>query len=190
MWTQHNRRVPRRVIAMISKGCFWQVSNIIINFLFRDFLYLIPSVVFWISIGHALVKVTRKNKGMYEKDLVFDHLQHTKWLLVTNQEPAKVSLCTFKPVSRTTCETSWGKLQNFTWNKVDNFTVCFSSKQWHICLFFVSHLWTMKLIESKNVFCISGRVVCTVKLNIKETFMGNDSFHKRLKSDNKIPTAW
>ena len=112
MWTQHNRRVPRRVIAMISKGCFWQVSNIIINFLFRDFLYLIPSVVFWISIGHALVKVTRKNKGMYEKDLVFDHLQHTKWLLGTNQEPAKVSLCTFKPVSRTTCETSWGKLQN------------------------------------------------------------------------------
>ena len=63
-----------------------------------------------------------------------------------------------------------------------NFTVCFSSKQRHICLFFVSHLWTSKLTESKNIFCISGRVACTIKLNIKETFMGNNGFLQRFMS--------
>ena len=36
--------------------------------------------------------------------------------------------------------------------------------------------WTMKLTESKNICCTSDRVTCTIKVNIKETFMGNDGF--------------
>ena len=34
----------------------------------------------------------------------------------------------------------------------------------------------MKLTESANTCCISDRVGCTVKINIKETFMGNEGF--------------
>ena len=45
MWTQYNPRIPLSVIAMISKGCFWQIFNIIIKFAFRAFLYLNPSTV-------------------------------------------------------------------------------------------------------------------------------------------------
>ena len=36
--------------------------------------------------------------------------------------------------------------------------------------------WTMKLTESTNICCTSDRVTCTIKVNIKETFMGNDGF--------------
>ena len=31
----------------------------------------------------------------------------------------------------------------------------------------------MKLTESMNTCCTSDRVACTIKVNIKETFMGN-----------------
>ena len=34
----------------------------------------------------------------------------------------------------------------------------------------------MKLTESMNLCHISDRVACTFKIDIKETFMGNDSF--------------
>ena len=34
----------------------------------------------------------------------------------------------------------------------------------------------MKLTESANTCCIRDRVGCTVKINIKETFMGNEGF--------------
>ena len=37
-------------------------------------------------------------------------------------------------------------------------------------------VWTMKLTESTNICCTGDRVNCTIKVNIKETFMGNDSF--------------
>ena len=70
-------------------------------------------------------------------------------------------------------------------NEVDNwcnFTICFSSTQWQICLFFVSHLWTIKLTGSKKYFfCISGRVTCTIKLNIKETLQ-KDGFLQKFMS--------
>ena len=34
----------------------------------------------------------------------------------------------------------------------------------------------MKLTESTNIFYISDRVDCTIKQNIKETFVGNNAF--------------
>ena len=46
MWKQHNPRVPLGAIATISRGCFWQISNIIIKFVLRAFLYLNPSTVY------------------------------------------------------------------------------------------------------------------------------------------------
>ena len=55
---------------------------------------------------------------------------------------------------------------------------------------FLSHLWIIKLTESKNIFCISGRVACTIKLNTKESFMGNPTkvyVVNGLQSDNKKP---
>ena len=37
-------------------------------------------------------------------------------------------------------------------------------------------VWTMKLTESTNICCTSDRVICTVKVNIKEIFMEKDGF--------------
>ena len=36
-------------------------------------------------------------------------------------------------------------------------------------------MWTMKLTESTDT-CTSDKVVCTIKVNIKEKFMGNKGF--------------
>ena len=36
-------------------------------------------------------------------------------------------------------------------------------------------MWTMKLTEWMDT-CTSDRVACTIKVNIKETFMGNEGF--------------
>ena len=44
----------------------------------------------------------------------------------------------------------------------------------------MSQVWTMKLTESRNIFSASDRVACTIKMNAKETFMGNDSFRRCL----------
>ena len=44
----------------------------------------------------------------------------------------------------------------------------------------MSQVWTMKLTKSNNICYVSDRVACTIKRNVKETFMGNDSFHKCL----------
>ena len=41
-------------------------------------------------------------------------------------------------------------------------------------------VWTMKLTESTNICCTSDRVVCTIKVNVKETFMGNEGFLQML----------
>ena len=53
---------------------------------------------------------------------------------------------------------------------------------------------TMKLTESMNTCCTSDRVACTIKVNIKETFMGNEDADvyvvNGLESENKIPIAW
>ena len=36
----------------------------------------------------------------------------------------------------------------------------------------MSQVWTIKLTESKNTFCISDRVLYTIKLNTREAFIG------------------
>ena len=36
----------------------------------------------------------------------------------------------------------------------------------------------MKSTESMNICYVSDRVACTIKIDVKETFMGNDSFLK------------
>ena len=59
-----------------------------------------------------MVNVTKKIKLFHEVDLVFDHSEHTKKLLVTKRESPEVSLYAFKPVCRTTFETPLGKLRN------------------------------------------------------------------------------
>ena len=38
----------------------------------------------------------------------------------------------------------------------------------------MSQVWTMKLTHSTNIFYISDRVACTIKVKTKETFMGKD----------------
>ena len=185
MWAQHNPRVPLGVIAMIAKVCFRWISNITINFVFRNFHYLNPSRVhialnwYWARFGKSYQE---NQTSVWRKSCV--------WLLIAHHQAIS-----YKP--RTSWDLSmyiWTSEQNyfqnflrqtskFTWNAFENwcnFTVCFSSKQWHICLFFVSHLWTIKLTRSKNIFCISGRVACTIKLNIKRTFMGNYGFLQKL----------
>ena len=42
----------------------------------------------------------------------------------------------------------------------------------------MSQVWTMKLTESTNICYDGDTFTCTIKINVKETFMGNDSFHK------------
>ena len=41
-------------------------------------------------------------------------------------------------------------------------------------------VWTMKLTESTSICYASDRVACTIKVNVKETFIGNYSFRKCL----------
>ena len=54
----------------------------------------------------------------------------------------------------------------------------------------------MKLTESMNIFYISDRVACRIKLNIKGTFLGNKYFVPNvylvngLQSENKRTTTW
>ena len=43
-------------------------------------------------------------------------------------------------------------------------------------IFSMLQVWTMKLNESTNIFYASNAVACTIKVNIKETFMGNEGF--------------
>ena len=37
-------------------------------------------------------------------------------------------------------------------------------------------MWTIKLTESTNNFCTSDRAVRTIKVDMKERFIGNDGF--------------
>ena len=41
---------------------------------------------------------------------------------------------------------------------------------------FMSQVWAMKLAESTNICYVSDRVPFAIKMNVKETFMENDSF--------------
>ena len=45
-----------------------------------------------------------------------------------------------------------------------------------IFVYFLCQVWTMNLNESIDISYVSVRVSRTFKVNIKETFMGNDSF--------------
>ena len=42
-----------------------------------------------------------------------------------------------------------------------------------IFVYFLLQVWTMKSTKSMNICYISDRVVCTIKMNIKEKFMEN-----------------
>ena len=42
----------------------------------------------------------------------------------------------------------------------------------------MSQVWTMKLTKSTNICYDTDMFTCTIKINVKETFMGNDSFRK------------
>ena len=65
-----------------------------------------------------------------------------------------------------------------------------------IYLFFMSRMLTMTLTESTNICFVSIRVACTVKLNIKENFLGNNVFPANvyivngLQSEIKRPITW
>ena len=119
MWAQQNPRIALSVIAMISKGCFWQVSNITIKFVFSDFLYPNPLSVhfvlnwYW---AHTLIKVTEKIKLVHEIDLVCDLVI----LFIAHHKSVSFKLriywaffYTFKQVCRTTFETLCERLQNW-----------------------------------------------------------------------------
>ena len=60
----------------------------------------------------------------------------------------------------------------------------------------MSRVLNMTLTESTNTSYINDRLVCTVKLNIKETFLGNDGFPANvyivngLQSQIKRPVTW
>ena len=140
MWAQHSPRIPLAVIAMISKGCFWQIFNITIKSVFWDVLFVNPSPM------HVVLK----------KMLFLTTYRKTNRLLVTNREPPEVSLCKFKLVSRTTVETFWGKFQNLLRMQVKtDVTLLFVSAVNNDI--FVYQIWTIKLTQSKNIFCMSGR---------------------------------
>ena len=155
MWAQHNPRVPLGVIAMISKGCFWQISNITIKFVFRDFLYLNPSSVhvvlnwYW---ARAFIKVTEKIKLVHEIDLVCDLVI----LFIVDHKSASFKLrmywvffYTFKPVCWTTFKTLCEGLENLHVMKLTtNVTLLYlSALDNYILVIFMSQLWTMKLAE-------------------------------------------
>ena len=42
----------------------------------------------------------------------------------------------------------------------------------------MSQVWTMKVTEPTNICYVSDTFACTIKMNVKETFTGNDSFRK------------
>ena len=56
-------------------------------------------------------------------------------------------------------------------------TLLFLSSVNVIFVYFLTlQLRNMALMESANTCCISDRVACTIKVNIKETFIGNYPF--------------
>ena len=62
---------------------------------------------------------------------------------------------------------------------------------------FMPEVFTVESTESVNFFYITHRVTCTIKLNIKETFLENKSLWQMfiwwmdcMQSENKRPTNW
>ena len=87
-------------------------------------------------------------------------------------------LATHHESIRPTFETPWVKLRNLLGTKLTtDVTLLFlSAVDNYICVYLMSKVWTIKLIESVNICYVSVRAACTIKVNIKETFMGNDGF--------------
>ena len=54
----------------------------------------------------------------------------------------------------------------------------FSAVDNDIFIFFHVACLTIKLTESKNICYISDKVSCTIKRNIKETFLENNGFDR------------
>ena len=50
----------------------------------------------------------------------------------------------------------------------------------------MSQVLTMTLTESTNICYIINRVACTVKLNIKETFLRNNGFPANVYTVNRL----
>ena len=50
----------------------------------------------------------------------------------------------------------------------------------------MSQVLTMMLSESTNICYISDTVACTVKLNIKDTFLGNNGFPANVYIVNEL----
>ena len=116
---------------------------------------------------------------VHEVDVVCDHLYHTKRLWITNWETSELFLYTCKLVWRTTFETTWEKFPNLLGMKLrtDVILLFLSSVNNVIFVYFLkSQVWNMELTGSTNAGYTSDRVACTIKVNIKEAFMGNDGF--------------
>ena len=72
---------------------------------------------------------------------------------------------------KTTFKIPLRKLQNILGMKfrTDVTLLFLSAVNNEICLLFMVKVWTLKLTESMNIFCISDRVASAIKLNIEET---------------------
>ena len=103
------------VIAMISKGCFWQIFHIIIKFVFKAFLDLNISTVhvvltwYW---AHFDRNYNRNQIGAWNISCLWPLVALTNRLLFTKRKCPELSLYTFKAVWRIIFKTPWGKLQN------------------------------------------------------------------------------
>ena len=73
---------------------------------------------------------------------------------------------------KTTFKIPLRKLQNILGMKfrTDVTLLFLSAVNNEICLLFMVKVWTLKLTESMNIFCISDRVASAIKLNIEETW--------------------
>ena len=196
MWAQHNSWVSLRVIP-ISKGCFWQISNITIKFVFMVFLYLNPSSVhvvlnwYW---ARTLIKVTEGIKLVHQIDLVCDFVI----LFIAHHKSVSFKLTiyrvffyTLKPVCRTIFETLW-KTSKFTCNEVDNwrnFTVSVRIRKSYICLF-LCHKYGLWNQLNQQIF-----VILVIGLPLQLKWIPKKSswkimFSRRMEPKNKIPSTW
>ena len=105
-------------------------------------------------------------------------LYNTKRKLVTNLESPKLSLYAFKAVCRAVFETLWGKLQNLLGMKLTAgiTLLLLSAVVNNMYIFFMSQVMAKKLTESTRICYISDGVPCTIKWNIKETFLEINGF--------------
>ena len=95
---------------MISEGCYLQIFSIIITFVLRVFVLsesINKTCYFELVLA---IKVTRTIKLVREINVVCDHLSTPR---NSNKPRTSWALQAFKPVCKTTFETTFVKLQNF-----------------------------------------------------------------------------